>query len=251
MGAGAQPSLGGGISLRTGVLPAGLAPFAELRFRLEARPARGFGEMPAADPSDLLVRFRPGLFWRQNDDSVLIQGQGALADPLNRPAYPNSKHLEFHQLYYNRAGLLHGGLDIRAGRQELSYGEERLIGPSNWTNTGRTFDGVRAVFGRPGQTVDVFYAHTANFQAPQPMFYLGGIYGSRTFPRSGTTDLYLLTKTNDGGKQLNRCTAGGRWKRSLGAAAVSAWKAPGREGQTSRRRARRRAASARTPGISP
>lgn len=34
-----------------------------------------------------------------------------------------------------------GNVQIIAGRQELSYGDQRLIGMSNWTNASRSFDG--------------------------------------------------------------------------------------------------------------
>jgi hypothetical protein len=39
------------------------------------------------------------------------------------------------------------GIAMRAGRQEVSLGNERLVGASNWTNTGRTFDGLRVTAG--------------------------------------------------------------------------------------------------------
>src|SRR2546426_11671281 len=46
---------------------------------------------------------------------------------------------------------------IRAGRQDMRYGVERLIGPSDWTNVRRTFDGVRGSIGLSGQTLDLFW----------------------------------------------------------------------------------------------
>jgi hypothetical protein len=43
---------------------------------------------------------------------------------------------------------LHAGkFKIIAGRQELRYGDERLVGISNWTNTSRTWDGFLGRFG--------------------------------------------------------------------------------------------------------
>jgi hypothetical protein len=36
-----------------------------------------------------------------------------------------------------------GWIDVAGGRQNLTFGEERLIGPSDWLNMGRTFDLVR------------------------------------------------------------------------------------------------------------
>jgi hypothetical protein len=38
-------------------------------------------------------------------------------------------------------------ISLRAGRQEIGFGNERLVGASNWTNTGRSFDGLRATAG--------------------------------------------------------------------------------------------------------
>jgi hypothetical protein len=55
--------------------------------------------------------------------------------------------LQFHKKLFN----------VIAGRQELRYGDERLLGISNWTNTSRTFDGF---VGRVGDKnrLDLFSA---------------------------------------------------------------------------------------------
>jgi hypothetical protein len=36
---------------------------------------------------------------------------------------------------------------VRAGRQEIKLGNERLVGAVGWSNTGRSFDGARLTFG--------------------------------------------------------------------------------------------------------
>jgi Alginate export len=36
---------------------------------------------------------------------------------------------------------------LRGGRQELLFGAQRLVGPSEWSNVRRTFDGGRAIIG--------------------------------------------------------------------------------------------------------
>jgi hypothetical protein len=48
-----------------------------------------------------------------------------------------------------------GWLDVLAGRQVLLFGDERVIGPSNWTNVGRTFDVARVDFHHPGYKVSI------------------------------------------------------------------------------------------------
>src|SRR5258708_4315341 len=76
-----------------------------------------------------------------------------------------------------------GWLDVLAGRQVLLFGDERVIGPSNWLNVGRTFDVARVDFHHPGYEVAGFassvvpgsntFLHRA---IPGNNFY--GIYGS-------------------------------------------------------------------------
>lgn len=42
-------------------------------------------------------------------------------------------------------------LMVRAGRQEIALGNERLVGSVNWSNTGRSFDGVLATLAPPAR----------------------------------------------------------------------------------------------------
>src|SRR6266403_2976202 len=49
-----------------------------------------------------------------------------------------------------------GWVDVLAGRQVLLFGDERVIGPSNWTNVGRTFNVARVDLHHPGYKVSVF-----------------------------------------------------------------------------------------------
>ncbi len=39
-----------------------------------------------------------------------------------------------------------GKFTFRAGRQELLFGRQRFVGPSDWTNTRRTFEGFSGIF---------------------------------------------------------------------------------------------------------
>ena len=47
---------------------------------------------------------------------------------------------------------------IRAGRQELVYGDQRLVGHLGWTNAARTFDGVKVTVRGKAASLDVFGA---------------------------------------------------------------------------------------------
>lgn len=53
-------------------------------------------------------------------------------------------------------GSATGPVAVRAGRQELVYGEQRLIGHVSWLNAARTFDGVKATIRTKAFSTDVF-----------------------------------------------------------------------------------------------
>ncbi len=49
---------------------------------------------------------------------------------------------------------------LKVGRQELAYGDERFVGPLNWTNTARVFDAVKVVYSpREWLQLDSFFAN--------------------------------------------------------------------------------------------
>ena len=55
----------------------------------------------------------------------------------------NDNLTDLHQGYVSVNDFLHQGLSLRAGRQELGYGAQRLIGTFGWNNGGRSFDALK------------------------------------------------------------------------------------------------------------
>lgn len=214
----AMPPPGVGIILHPVNVPSGVSSFGEIRFRIESRPQRGSGEIPTAlpkDPTDYLTRVRAGAVWTSGAQSVLLQGQYGFVAPTQPGSSLYADRAEIHQLYWNALASSRA-FNIRLGRQELAYGEERLMGAVNWGNNGRTWDGVRFSYGDYGvHSMDAFAAHTVSVAHGVPMFYAAGIYATFTPNWGGKEDLYLLTKDNDGGPSLHRQTLGTRWGRQI------------------------------------
>lgn len=50
----------------------------------------------------------------------------------------------FGQRDWDKVGMT--AMGIKAGRQEFSYGSQRLVGPVNWSNIGQTFDAGKLMF---------------------------------------------------------------------------------------------------------
>ena len=56
---------------------------------------------------------------------------------------PESDRLDLHQAYFTIGNHKEFPFSIKAGRQELTYGDERLVGAFAWNNIGRSFDAVK------------------------------------------------------------------------------------------------------------
>jgi hypothetical protein len=145
--------------------------------------------------------------------------------------------------------------DVLAGRQALLFGVERVIGPSNWLNVGRTFNVARVDLHHPDYKVSLFAASVVpgdndHLHNALPGNNLYGIYGSFTNPISKATfEPYLLWRLAPsstllpetlGLGHLNEFTLGFHWKGtlpadfdydtefdwqtgSLGASSINAW----------------------------
>ena len=111
-------------------------------------------------------------------------------------------------------------LTLKVGRQVLSYGDERLIGASDWNNLGRTFDAVKLRWEASNWSLDAFASTVVvptrgkynqsdflngNETGRQQIF--SGLYFSTTAIPVQTTDLYVLhLHENDNPKYFPKAT---------------------------------------------
>ena len=93
-----------------------------------------------------------------------------------------------------------GPVTVRAGRQELVYGEQRLIGHVGWLNAARTFDGVKATFRTKAFSADVFATSVvrileSDFDRSGNGNRFAGVYGTTAKLIPGATvESYVLFK---------------------------------------------------------
>jgi hypothetical protein len=126
-----------------------------------------------------------------------------------------------------------GWVDALAGREVLRFGDERVIGPSEWTNVGRTFNVARIDLHHPGYKISVFAAsvvpgENTDLHNALPGNNLYGVYGSfqnlvpkadfepYVFWRVAPSSPELPETLNRG--HLNEVTIGLHWKGDLPAA---------------------------------
>ncbi len=61
-----------------------------------------------------------------------------------------------------------GDFGIRLGRQQLAYGDERLLGHLGWKDVSRTFDGIKGMYHAGPVKLDMFAVHPADIVAMTP-----------------------------------------------------------------------------------
>lgn len=90
---------------------------------------------------------------------------------------------------------------LRVGRQELAFGEQRLIGHLNWTNTARSFDAVRATVRHGNYRLDAFAGSVVNLKDGEWNHHaqsnnLHGLYGGidKLIP-NGVIEPYAFWRT--------------------------------------------------------
>lgn len=140
------------------------------------------------------------------DFRAYVEATSSFIDHRNGPTRPTDA---------NRFDLMQGFVDMRlpfddadsltmrVGRQDLSYGAQRLISPLDWVNTRRTFDGGKLSFEMPHNTLDAFVVRPVIIDDIHPdqddaHTTFSGIYDTwklvDVLPRANTTfELYVLS----------------------------------------------------------
>src|SRR5437016_663683 len=98
---------------------------------------------------------------------------------------PDLDTMDLHQAFVQIGNPQLFPLIAKIGRQELSYGDERLIGISDWTNVRRTFDAAKLRYEVEGFRVDAFVSHPVivwndHFNESNDQDWFSGVYASTT-----------------------------------------------------------------------
>ncbi|QEG36749.1 alginate export family protein [Bythopirellula goksoeyrii] len=109
----------------------------------------------------LLSRVRLYSNWQVNDHLRFyvegIDAQVAAANSAYIPRPIDRNFGDFLNLFVDLKLL--ESTTLRVGRQELLYGNQRLISPLDWANTRRTFEGAKAMIKAGDWETDIFYTH--------------------------------------------------------------------------------------------
>ncbi len=98
------------------------------------------------------------------------------------PACGHQNTLDIRRLYLSMKSIAESGIGFRVGRQSLAYGDQRIWGPGNWSNSGKfIWDAAVLTYKAAGAEVDLIYGRRVITKAYELdydhyEFHAGGIY---------------------------------------------------------------------------
>ena len=121
----------------------------------------------------------------------------------------NSESTDIKQAYVQFDSIADQPLSLKLGRQVMAYGEHRLIGGFEWSNTARSFDALKLMYNTEAFGIDLFYSKmkesvtndTTDFKTngttEDKDITFAGIYAVIKAIQNNTIDLYALQDKDD------------------------------------------------------
>lgn len=139
-----------------------------------------------------------------NSLSLYLQPQAIYIQ--DHPAIGGRENLTQVDLYQAYLQYQIDTFGIKAGRQQLVYGDQRLLGHLGWKDVARTFDGIKLYYHDSTLKVDAFAVHPADIVSMTPTIVsphgqslvtwedrrLLGAYGTYTVAPKTGIDVYFI-----------------------------------------------------------
>ena len=191
----------------------------EIRGRVEAVTHKLYGaELPTQDTFFLHRYLYHADFKYRQLGRFFIQGTSAWVEDRDGTPMPNPEdRFDVHQMFLDMHVL---GDDVpfalRFGRQEMSYGKQRLVSPLGWANVQRTWDGIKLFWQDANWNVDAWYARPVEIvnrdvDNYSSLVHFYGLYTTYKGIENHAVDAYFLALRNVGdvaNSNLHRGDAG-------------------------------------------
>lgn len=195
------------------------------RFRYEF--VSDYGLNHAADDSKSVIFNRLRIDMTASYAKVLdifVEGLDAREWVYKTVKAGQADEFDLHQAYVDFKNILDSGVGVKAGRQKLSFGKNRVLGAPSWSNKINSFDALLLSWKNDKNRTSLFAANRVlydqhNFNDGQGHEVLGGFYNTCNINKDSLIDTYFISQvdkdTSVKGEDnryghLERYTAGGR-----------------------------------------
>ncbi|HUR47267.1 MAG TPA: alginate export family protein [Candidatus Saccharimonadales bacterium] len=189
---------------------------AQVRLRYEIKdnfgiPGAGaasvdFSQQPGVrmDNAYFLDRLKPHIGYNADWFGIFVEGRSSGTTNDKRNPNPESDGpIDLHQGFITLGNPKQFPLSAKVGRQELTYGDERLIGVSDWNNIARVFDAAKLRWQQSAFSADLFSGRVIipydnHFNMPNDYDWFSGLYVTTKVIPKQTTEAYLLARNTSG-----------------------------------------------------
>ncbi len=131
--------------------------------------------------------------------SAFTEARDSSAQSDRRNPNPETDIFDLNQAFVKLGNAKEFPLTAKVGRQELIYGDERLIGASDWNNLGRVFDAAKLRYETADLWVELFTGRVVlpndnHLNEVNDYDWLSGVYASTRLVPKQTTDFYFLSR---------------------------------------------------------
>ncbi len=163
------------------------------------------------DNSYLLQKVLPRVGYTGQWIEVFVQGRHSssagderpstgVVSPTNSGSGPDSDGpMDIQQAYVTLGNHKEFPVSLKVGRQELNYGDERLVGAFVWNNLGRVFDAAKVRWQTPWFAAEAFTSKLVlpddnNFNLWNDYDYFHGLYITSTKIPKNWSEFYFLSR---------------------------------------------------------
>ena len=174
-----------------------------------------FSKRPVDDNNNayLLSRVMPRVAYTGQRLAFTVEARASssLGDERFNPTAPgkalaeNDAGVDLHQAFLFVGNHKEFPVSLKIGRQELSYGDQRLVGHFRWNNNARTFDALKVRWQNPLFGVDLFTggvvyndSHNLNKSNSQDHFS-GAYFNFPTLLKNEIAEAYLFARNVERG----------------------------------------------------
>ncbi len=163
----------------------------------------------------LMERIRLRVGYTDTWWSALVEGRSSLVQSDERFAYfatplpagtvirkgdgPESDTIDLHQAFFTLGNHKEFPISAKIGRQELSYGEERLVGAFGWNNIGRVFDAAKVRWQNEWFGADLFVSRVVipedrQFNVANDYDWFSGVYATSAKVQKHLLEVYFFAR---------------------------------------------------------
>jgi len=176
------------------------------RFELDDRD---FNSARAAS-SLTYMRTRLNAGFAANNFNAFIQVQDSRIWGTETSTIADMKNVDLHQAYFVLNNIFETPLSVKAGRMEVNYNNERILGASNWSNVGRSFNGIVLTYSAGNLSADLLAMKEAEKLAAgdtldQTMY---GVFAEYKLSNKQSINPFILLQRGTPSTNLNRYSLG-------------------------------------------